>query len=142
MPIPTQLIKQRKAFLRKAKLTKIEKLDCTVIAYAIVTGISYAEAHDALRRAGRRHGEGFWLQHPSNLNKLLREQNCKAVEIGLHSVKGKTTKTIDLPRDHRYLVFVRSHVLAVQFGLVKDWSYKRNLRIQEVYRIERNEENK
>lgn len=128
--------------MRKNKLTKIEKLDCTVVAYAIVTGISYAEAHDALRRAGRRNGHGFWLQHPENLDKLMREQNCKAVEIGLHSVKGRTTKTIQLPRDHRYLVFVRSHVLAVQFGLVKDWSYKRNLRIQEVYRIERTEENK
>ena len=138
MPIPSQLLKQREAHWRKNKLTKIEKLDCTVVAYAIATGIDYAEAHDALRRAGRRNGHGFWLHNPSNLDKLLREQNFQAVEIGLHSVKGKTTKTIQLPRDHRYLVFVRGHVLAVQFGLVRDWSGERALRIKEIYRIEEN----
>ena len=141
MPIPSQLIKQRKSYLRKNKLTKIEKLDCTVIAYAIVTGISYAESHDALRRAGRKNGHGFWLQQSTNLYKLMREQNCKALHMPLHRVKRKTTKTIQLPRDHRYLVFVRKHVLAVQYGLVKDWSDGRALRIQEVYRIERIEEN-
>ena len=135
MPIPSQIIKQRKAYLRKNKLTQTEKNDCTVIALAVVTGATYGEAHETMRRCGRKVGRGYPLRHV--LDRALARHNCEATGLAHHKGMGKTTKGINLPRDHRYLVFVRGHVLAVQYGLVKDWTDDRAKRIRAIYKVER-----
>tara|TARA_R110002167_G_scaffold227792_1_gene432944 strand:+ start:140 stop:556 length:417 start_codon:yes stop_codon:yes gene_type:complete len=135
MPIPSQLLKQRKAYLKKnGTQLRDEGHDCTVVALAIATGASYAEAYEEMRRVGRKTGRGFFMQ--GSLQIVLARFGFKAVEVRLEDVKGKTTKTIQLPRENKHLVFVRRHVLAVQFGLVRDWSGERALRIKRVFRIE------
>lgn len=131
MPIPTQLQADRKKYCRSKKIT--ETNDCTVIAFAITAGVSYGEAHETLRRLGRRRGRGFNIR--SVMSKAYAEFGCEAVQVSAMNYSGRTTKTLKLPREDKYLVFTYAHVLAVQFGLVKDWSHNRNKRIKSVWRI-------
>ena len=52
---------------------------------------------------------------------------------------GKTVATIGrmLPEQHKYLVFVRGHVLAISGGEVHDWTAGRKHRVNQVLRIEK-----
>ena len=131
MPIPTQLQADRKKYLRSKKIK--EDNDCTVIALAITAGVSYGKAHETLRRLGRRRGRGVNFRRV--MQKAYAEFGCEAVQVSAMNYTGRTTKTLKLPREDKYLVFTYAHVLAVQFGLVKDWSHNRNKRIKSVWRI-------
>ncbi len=129
MALPTKLMKERSEYLNRAGLNDFN--DCSVKALAIVCGVSYGEAYEALRKKGRKTNRGvtFW-----EIEYAARTLGFKLKEI--NSWKGKTTKTLDLPRTGRYLVGTADHALAVQFGLVKDYSAGKNMRIREVYLVE------
>ena len=48
-----------------------ERNDCTVKAIAVVTGVSYKEAHKAMADAGRKPGKGAYVaQQRAALNEL------------------------------------------------------------------------
>lgn len=129
MALPTKLLKDRSKYLNRAGLNDFN--DCSVKALAIVCGVSYGEAYEALRKKGRKTNSGVYI---SQIIFAARELGFKLERI--RNWKGKTTKTLDLPRTGRFLVGTVDHVLAVQFGLVKDYSAGKNMRITEVYLVE------
>ena len=107
-----------------------ETNDCAVKAVAIATRISYERVHAVFKKAGRADGQGVSV---SRIKVALMNLGFKAKK--LESWKGKTAKTLDLPRGGDYIALTRNHALAVKFGLVKDWTSERRHRVIEVWEI-------
>jgi len=129
MALPYKLLKQRETYLKDQKIKK-DINDCSVKALAIACNVPYGDAHRTLQMNGRKPNKGaygYQILHS------IRSLGCDYVEV--LEWKGKTTKTLDLPREHRYIAITRNHALAVQFGLVKDYSAAKNMRIVRVYQI-------
>lgn len=91
-----------------------ENNDCTVRALSIVSGTSYAEAHEFLKSKGRKSGHRFAFKN------LISE-----------SYAGKVIKNLPRPnhtvggyiRHHpigSYILRVEGHVLAVKDGVIYD----------------------
>ncbi len=55
--------------------------------------------------------------------------------VMLTSWKGKTTKTINLPRKDNYIATTCDHVVAVKFGLVKCPTSNQRSRVKAVYKV-------
>ena len=107
-----------------------ETNDCAVIAVAVACKVSYKEAHAACRRAGRRPRKGMFL------HEIKRAVNILGFDFeAVYKWKGKTTKTITVPRKDNYLAVTSNHAIGIHFGLVKDYSDRKNLRITNLYRI-------
>ena len=128
MPLPTKLLAERSQYLKK--LNTVDTNDCSVKAVAIACNVSYEEAHKALERSGRKRNKGAYKHQV--LGAIGR---CGCKYEALDKWKGKTTKTLTLPRKDRYLAMTVNHAIGVQFGLVKDYSDARNFRVQEVYKV-------
>jgi hypothetical protein len=66
-----------------------ERNDCTVVATAIAFGVPYKVAHEALRRAGRKSGGGFYYF-----------RNIHSVRLHVTYITGKTyeIKEVDLEK--------------------------------------------
>ena len=125
-----------------------ENNDCAVKAVAVVTGISYAEAHAALKAEGRKDRDGTYNRDTKAAIKKLGF-DCENVPYTpfvelLHSkgwtVKNLTTKTLSrymkdfikaglIEADGTYLVSTNRHILGVDSGQVIDWSESRSLRV-------------
>ena len=116
--------------IRSASKRLNETNDCTVKAVAIATGISYERVHEAFKKVGRKDREGCstWKVEIAMTNLGFKAEKLK-------EWKGKTAKTLDLPRKDNYIVFTCNHALAVKFGLVKDWTAERRHRITDVWKI-------
>ncbi len=128
MPLPTKLLAERSKFLTKKGYHDFN--DCSVKAVAIACNVSYAEAHKALERLGRKRNRGAYKHQVLGAIGL-----CGCKYEALDKWKGKTTKTLSLPRKDRYLAMTVNHAIGVQFGLVKDYSDARNFRVQDVYKV-------
>lgn len=129
MALPHKLLKQRETYLKDKKIKKDDN-DCSVKALAIACNVPYGDAHRTMQMNGRKTNKGAYGYQ---ILRTIRNLGCDYVEV--LRWKGKTTKTLDLPREHRYLAITCNHALAVQFGLVKDYSATKNMRIEKVYRI-------
>lgn len=116
------------------RLNRKEKNDCGVMALAIACGVSYAKAHTALKKQGRKNRSGTW---PGQMKRAALSLGYQLIEIEV------TTKTIGrLPYDlsqskqfGRFIVKTSSHFAAIIDGKVEDWSGGRGLRIEYVYRV-------
>lgn len=108
--------------------------DCTVIAVAVTTGISYEEAQTGLGILGRRrnHGCNSQIYHS-----LIRQIGFNIDRI---RVASKTVRTVERELAEKWggckvLINVRGHVLAWDGAKVVDWSAGRGHRIRDCYLI-------
>lgn len=91
-----------------------EKKDCTVRALSIVSGTSYAAAHEFLRSKGRKSGRGFAFttlicsKYDGKVIRALPKPHCT---VGSY-VKAHATGN--------YVIRVNGHVLAVKDGVIYD----------------------
>jgi hypothetical protein len=125
MAIPTNI--------QKASDRMREHSDCAVKAVAIVCGVPYKVAHQALKDQGRmnRKGTHSYMTH------------CAIRSLGKTTIpcndrfKAKTINTLakELPSRGVFLVSVKGHVLACRGGQILDWTEGRRHRILEIYRV-------
>lgn len=118
------------------RVRRNETNDCSVMALALGCGVSYAKAHEAMKKQGRKNRDGAWGW----------QVEYAARTIGYELVRVKTpAKTVaKLPYEltqagmyGRFLVKTTTHFLAIVDGKVEDWSGGRTLRIEAVYRVEK-----
>jgi len=118
--------------IASASAAKNEYADCTVCAIAAATGVHYDEAHEAMRRQGRknRRGSSVWAM----------ERACRS--LGFEMVKvantfGATIRTAQrrLPRGRKFILNVRGHVAGWDGRQLLDWADGRLHRIVDVYEV-------
>ena len=145
-----QKTKDHKLFkkLHKASKSMGDGNSCTVIAAAVLTGLSYQECFDAFEKAGRIKGKGCVLAVQKDALKLLgfkfvpyKLNTIKMRYRGAHrKLKGFTTfhpirfsyaweGTPDLWLD------CRTHAAAYRDGKVIDWSNDKKRRFTTAYRV-------
>lgn len=137
--------------LRSATAEHNESNDCAVIAIAATTGSTYAEAHKALRLAGRTARKG-----------VLRSQIFEALSLlGYAAVSKRSCEFImRYPSSHQilknvtthhperfnkvwadgsnYLLFTKGHVAGVVNGVNADWTKGRANRVIGIFEVIRN----
>lgn len=121
------------AFLRSCSTAMNEKRDCAVIALAVVTGRTYTDMHERLRKAGRRTrcGTPWGVQR-----KVLDELGLTAHDItGYYDGSSIRSIAPQLPQQGKFLVRTHKHIAAVREGVVEDWSEMRKLYVQGIYKI-------
>jgi hypothetical protein len=93
-----------------------EKNDCTVRAFAIVSGKPYKDVHKVIETFGRKNGKGL-----AKCNKKVQPIS-KALGINLKQVcrSGSLKKLIENNPNGKMLVLVRKHAFAVVDGIVED----------------------
>lgn len=120
MPDPYQPIPHS---LTQERILYRERNDCTVIAFAIVFKVTYAEAHKHMKeRCGRMNRKGV-------ISKTVLPPSLPDVRFRVRSFNKESGNATTLGRfikDHpvgRYYVCVRGHALAVVDGVVYDYYY-------------------
>jgi hypothetical protein len=95
-----------------------EKMDCTVRAIAVATGLDYATCHAACKHHGRRDGRRYRLTE--NIQEIMQELGF---EICLLRRSGTVLRAIsDLGHIDSGIVRVRGHAFGVRAGEVYDTS--------------------
>lgn len=125
-----------------------ERADCSVKAVAIVTGISYKEAHAAMKAVGRKDRQGTrnWQTHDA-----LKALGFKTIEVDTDDfiakypsphwdLKNVTTHHMDrFPKAWRdgktYLFRCRDHIGAVVNGINHDHTKGRARRIFQIFEV-------
>ena len=108
-----------------------EHNDCVVKGIAIATNTSYRKTHKLCRKHGRKNRQGT---SGKIIVKVLAELGFKAVPV---KGTGKTFKTYKPPTNESYLVFSKSHCVAVVDGEIRDWSHGTTRRIFAQFKMER-----
>lgn len=153
MPKITRTAKHGHYTALRAESSKAgETNDCTVVAFAAVSGVSYEEAHAAMKRQGRKDRKGMWFAE-SGMQKELEALGLKVVRMrdrdfvdlypGVHS--GLKSITTHHPKrfnkvwanGRTFLFFTNSHVAAVVNGETIDWSNDRACRVTVLYEVVR-----
>ena len=127
--------------------------DCSVIALRVTTGKTYAEAHAALKQAGRRDGYGAikseMIRAATILGFKMTPASIKLNQSRLQEIEEKynyRVKTLTSKHPKKFpkvtwgktpeLWFSRGHVAGVEAGgEVVDWSEKRSNRIYSIYYV-------
>ena len=95
--------------------------DCTVRALALAVDISYDEAYDILKEAGRKCGAGF---HFKDWVTTAQVNNCKFEWISFPATKGERRmnpqKFCNTFPSGKYIARVAKHVFCVIDGVVHD----------------------
>ena len=127
-----------------------ERADCGPRALAILAGVPYAQAHAALKAAGRQDRGGTW---PGHMTKAMRALGFYLVAVNLNAIIAEypephnALKNVTSYHPRRFrkvwrdkpdmLLESESHYLAFKGGKVHDWSANRALRIKHAYKIVR-----
>ena len=112
-----------------------EANNCTVLAVALATGVSYGKAHAALARAGRVTGDGAT---DSVIEKAMAELGF-IMKLTLE-FEGKSLAAVRNAGGNRFAI-VRgrsksaTHILTVKDGVIYDYSGSRK-RVMYAYEIE------
>ena len=122
--------------------------DCGVKAVAVVTGMTYEEAHAALKHLGRINGVGSqrgWITDVIESRGFTVKRIPNEHFISQYPGEKKNDlKNITTHHPARfpepfamgvYLMFTKSHVAACVSGVVHDWSIGRSLRVNVMYLI-------
>ena len=112
----------------------IDRKDCVVRALANVSGISYDDAFDACKAAGRKDGRGMnskvWL--PLFEQHVQLEHSRYLSSFG--SIKSLSQKLTEL--GGTYLVQVRGHIAVFRDGSWLDWiDCDRLHRVKKVWKV-------
>lgn len=104
--------------------------DCSVIALAASTNISYIKAHNIYKSLGRKDNKGSC---DSTIFAAFREAKQFLMPI---NCKAKTVKGFEKELDPKktYLVFVSGHVLCIKNAKVEDFASKLS-RIQKLFEV-------
>lgn len=114
-----------------------EKNDCTVKAFAIVTGMTYEDSRREMARVGRRTRKALATNNALFNHNMIRALKLNGFDVKQVQCKSKTVKTLqrNIKSNGRFLVFVRGHVLAIKNKQVEDWTKSRCHRIKSVWRV-------
>ena len=125
------MMTEKYTLLRMKSELKGEWNDCVVKAIAVVLDIDYDEAHSLCRRYGRIRGEG--VQRPVT-HKIIRD---KGFQLRRVQTTAKTVRALQriLPSTGTFIVHATRHALAVENGVIHDWSVDTLKRVQEVYEV-------
>lgn len=113
-----------------------EGRDCAVLALAVVAGVPYDTAWNALDAAGREPCKGTyrrtWKRAAATLGLELDEQTD---DIRRRAKTVRTFERLGLPGS--YLIRTSGHVLGYAGGKVHDWTRGRCHRIVDAYHVTR-----
>lgn len=126
-----------------------EENDCSVKAVAIVCGVTYDVAHEALEYAGRKHRKGAFINEilyaigkigkKSYLDLDFIDSRLEILCSRNYVVKKLTTRQLtmfpDLIGEGTWLIYTNGHVLAVKDGQVHCWGGKSALHIKLAYKV-------
>ena len=113
-----------------------EHNDCTVKALTAATGLSYAECHAALAKAGRPHRKGCVFMVAGKAAAASLGWNMEMLSNSNFRAKTMITAERDaLFQRGRWVIQVSRHVAALIDGKVIDWSEGSRRRIQCAYRF-------
>lgn len=123
-----------------------ETNDCTVIATALTVGVSYEDAHAALKAQGRKHRRGAYMPQQERAIKALggKIKRKLSAHLTIHGQKlrqsnGAKYTPASIGRDYNkgiFYCFVRSHCFALIDGVVQDWTAGRRHLVTEIWEIE------
>jgi hypothetical protein len=126
-----------------------ESRDCVVKAAAIVCRMSYSDAHDMMRKAGRKNKQGMF---PNIYMKAIKDAGFTATRVDINplidwicandqNVQSLTLNQLGrhdaLLPEGTYLVRTNGHALAYVDNKIHDWSKGRRMRIMDIYKIEK-----
>lgn len=132
-----------------------ETNDCTVKAVAVACGVDYTDAHNAMRRAGRKSRRGAYKE---STEKAVKSLGCTMEKIvttewcyrtsrwtaDATALKnngfGKTIKTAmgrNVDKNAHFIIFTRGHAVGATGGQIHDWTDGRQHRIKQVWKITR-----
>jgi hypothetical protein len=107
---------------------------CTVIAVAVVLGVSFGKARGIMEYNGRVEGYGCM---PSVTHRAMTSHGATLER--LYHVEQGTLKTIcrKLPSVGKFIVHVRGHIVAIVNGCIRDWTAfaGQGRRVLQVYRV-------
>jgi hypothetical protein len=145
--------------LRKDSIALGEKRDCAVIATAVVTGVSYKEAHRALSANGRKDRDGTEMRITTRAIEdlgfhctVLKGWQLATLHDGrknfvhvtpppghrLHKAKTYLSAQRVLSRHFRgrkFLLRVNGHIAGFDGEQVQDWAAGRRHRIIEIIEV-------
>lgn len=110
----------------------MQRNDCTVIAVAVACNLTYDEAYDALKDAGRRSNRAFLFPTARNLSGHVGD-----FWFGFWEPRGKDTLGQFTKRNPKgaFLIGVPDHIFAVKNGIVWDSYDERWLESTEVREV-------
>lgn len=111
-----------------------EYRDCTVKAWAIAADLPYEEAHEDLRRVGRKRRRGVFF---TSVLPALCSKRSKRLTNVTNKYKAKTAVTIarELPKRGIFVITFRGHVAVFRGGEMHDWTAGRRHRVLEIFRV-------
>jgi hypothetical protein len=134
-----------------------ETNDCSVIALAIAARITYDEAHDAMRRQGRKDREGTFTDQSVAAFEMLGLElvNIPALTVCRAHGRNRTLFTDDdfkgvktpltlapalqkiaaKDRSRTFVVVTSSHMFTARAGIIHDWIGGRRHRIVNIYEV-------
>lgn len=128
--------------VRRESHERQEKNDCTVVAVALFTGVSYDVAHGALRNAGRFAHSGAYQ---SQVKQALLSLGVEVVDVNLRGIIQAypgvhiEMKNVTTHQPRRFMdvwsgmpnlvMFSKTHCAAYIDGKVHDWSVNNALRV-------------
>ena len=71
-----------------------EKNDCTVKAFAIVTGMTYEDSRREMARVGRRTRKGLVTNNPLFNHNMIKALKSNGFDVKQVQCKSKTVKTL------------------------------------------------
>lgn len=113
-----------------------ETNDCSVLAAAVVTGLSYDVVHAAMKGRGRRNGRGFirvlW-------EKAINDLGFDCIDVS-DQFRGRTMRTLcrelrRRPSTEKYLIHVRRHVAGWNGVELVDWTKGRLKRVEYILKV-------
>jgi hypothetical protein len=108
---------------------RYERNDCTVTAFAKVTGLDYAKANQILTLCGRRYGKGHHIEKIVSFLKTNTEfMLMLGIDSSLYQFTSVPSKPLSVgylrlaPKVYpgRYLVTIREHAFAMIDGVITD----------------------
>lgn len=125
-----------------------ENKDCSVKAVALAAGVTYAEAHAAMKAQGRKDRKGAYNDQ---INKAVESFGKKLVRINLRSkidqypgvhknLRNVTTfHPARFPKawedNKTYIAYISGHVLTIINGKTVDWTASRAKQIYAMYEV-------
>jgi hypothetical protein len=137
--------------VRRDSLAFNETNDCTVVALTIVCNATYAEAHAALAKHGRKNREGAYR---GTQLKAINELGYFVASVWRHKLKECVISQYPSPHNNlqtttthhperfakvwskmpdNMMLYTKRHVSAYQGGVVKDWVKGKAKRIEEIW---------
>jgi hypothetical protein len=104
--------------------------DCTVRAFAVITGCTYTEAEQIYRMmAARKPGTASYL--------VLEIYEALGYKFEKQTIwTGTVSTTLESKlRDGRYLVLSKNHVAAMRDGVLHDWTARTPIIVRELWKL-------